>query len=127
MFQFFNDFGFTCVVNERCDELRADKNMYYRKIPNSDCDYLVIANELFMVKGKKPEPQWTVSIQSYWSEEEIGKEKPSHDSTIIGDFQKNTDMALIKKYLYGAQNEMYIEGWTEKGLNLLIYKRLCNI
>lgn len=28
---------------------------------------------------------------------------------------------------YGAQNEMYIEGWTEKGLNLLIYKRLCNI
>ena len=38
MFQFFNDFGFTCVVNERCDELRADKNMYYRKIPNSDCD-----------------------------------------------------------------------------------------
>lgn len=29
--------------------------------------------------------------------------------------------------LYGAQNEMYIEGWTEKGLNLLIYKRLCNI
>ena len=35
MFQFFNDFGFTCVVNERCDELRADKNMYYRKIPNS--------------------------------------------------------------------------------------------
>ena len=99
MFQFFNDFGFTCVVNERCDELRADKNMYYRKIPNSDCDYLVIANELFMVKGKKPEPQWTVSIQSYWSEEEIGKEKPSHDSTIIGDVHKNTDMALIKKYL----------------------------
>ena len=35
MFQFFNDFGFTCVVNERCDELRADKNMYYRKIPKS--------------------------------------------------------------------------------------------
>lgn len=99
MFQFFNDFGFTCVVNERCDELRADKNMYYRKIPNSDCDYLVIANELFMVKGKKPGPQWTVSIQLYWSEEEIGKEKPSHDNTIIGDFQKNTDMALIKKYL----------------------------
>ena len=31
MFQFFNDFGFTCVVNERCDELRADKNMYYLK------------------------------------------------------------------------------------------------
>ena len=29
--------------------------------------------------------------------------------------------------IYGAQNEMYIEGWTEKGLNLLIYKRLCNI
>ena len=27
MFQFFNDFGFTCVVNERCDELRADKNI----------------------------------------------------------------------------------------------------
>lgn len=53
MFQFFNDFGFTCVVNERCDELRADKNMYYRKIPNSDCDYLVIANELFMVKWEK--------------------------------------------------------------------------
>ena len=50
MFQFFNDFGFTCVVNERCDELRADKNMYYRKIPNSDCDYLVIA------KGKSQNP-----------------------------------------------------------------------
>ena len=99
MFQFFNDFGFTCVVNERCDELRADKNMYYRKIPNSDCDYLVISNELFMVKGKKARTPMDSIYSSYWSEEEIGKEKPSHDNTIIGDFQKNTDMALIKKYL----------------------------
>lgn len=33
--------------------------------------------------------------------------------------------ALI--YIYGAQNETYIEGWTEKDLNLLIYKRLCKI
>lgn len=100
MFQFFNDFGFTCVVNERCDELRADKNMYYKKIPNSNsnCDYLVIANELFM-EGKKPESQWTVSIQSYCSEEEIGKEKPFHDETITGNFQKNADMALIEQYL----------------------------
>lgn len=29
--------------------------------------------------------------------------------------------------MYGAQNETYIEGWTEKDLNLLIYKRLCKI
>lgn len=33
----------------------------------------------------------------------------------------------LSREMYGAQNEMYIEGWTEKGLNLLIYKRLCNI
>ena len=30
-------------------------------------------------------------------------------------------------YMYGAQNETYIEGWEKKTSNLLIYKRLCKI
>lgn len=33
----------------------------------------------------------------------------------------------IKKEIYGAQNETYIEGWEKKTSNLLIYKRLCNV
>lgn len=31
------------------------------------------------------------------------------------------------KYIYGAQNETYIEGWEKSTSNLLIYKRLCKI
>ena len=30
-------------------------------------------------------------------------------------------------FMYGAQNETYIEGWEKKTSNLLIYKRLCKI
>ena len=35
--------------------------------------------------------------------------------------------ALLRRNLYGAQNETYIEGWEKKTSNLLIYKRLCKI
>ena len=33
----------------------------------------------------------------------------------------------VAQYIYGAQNETYIEGWEKKTSNLLIYKRLCNV
>lgn len=36
-------------------------------------------------------------------------------------------LLIIVLYLYGAQNETYIEGWEKKTSNLLIYKRLCNV
>lgn len=48
-------------------------------------------------------------------------------TTIIHAGKQDRKVYFIEKGIYGAQNEMYIEGWTEKGLNLLIYKRLCNI
>ena len=34
---------------------------------------------------------------------------------------------FVIMYMYGAQNETYIEGWEKKTSNLLIYKRLCKI
>ena len=34
---------------------------------------------------------------------------------------------LLGLFLYGAQNETYIEGWEKKTSKLLIYKRLCKI
>lgn len=36
-------------------------------------------------------------------------------------------LPLVILWIYGAQNETYIEGWEKKTSNLLIYKRLCNV
>ncbi len=36
-------------------------------------------------------------------------------------------LGFDSRYIYGAQNETYIEGWEKKTSNLLIYKRLCNV
>lgn len=38
---------------------------------------------------------------------------------------KKTILSML--FLYGAQNETYIEGWEKKASKLLIYKRLCKI
>lgn len=67
----------------------------------------------------------TSSDEAFFTLTHCGDSLPYQIPVVVSGI-KYPDRKLFDR-MYGAQNEMYIEGWTEKGLNLLIYKRLCNI